>query len=174
MNTPFTCKNESCRKSFVVIYQEGLFYRDKKLPMPDLCPACRHRQRMALRSERQLYKRTCGKCAQSMFSIYPPEAPYIIYCQTCFWGNIGWDWVIDRRLYDAPDQWWWRYFLNLALKLFDNLRFSIDVLRVKALLIFLVVSKNFHLLWIFSSFLQYIFAPPETFFWIFVRQILQK
>ena len=44
---------------------------------------------MALRSERQLYKRPCDKCKESMLSTYPPNAPYQVYCQKCFWENIG-------------------------------------------------------------------------------------
>ena len=62
---------------------------EKKLPLPDHCPACRHRERMALRSERQLYRSTCAKCKDSMLSVYPPDSPYIVYCHKCFWENIG-------------------------------------------------------------------------------------
>lgn len=78
-----------CQKDFKVIPQEKKFYDDKKLPLPDQCPACRHKLRMALRNERQLYKRTCNKCHQSMLSTYPENAPYTVYCQKCFWENIG-------------------------------------------------------------------------------------
>jgi hypothetical protein len=44
---------------------------------------------MALRNERQLYKRTCDKCSAQMLSTFPKEAPYKVYCQKCFWENIG-------------------------------------------------------------------------------------
>jgi len=83
------CQHPTCGKEFLVIAQEAAFYEKKKLPLPDHCPACRHRQRMALRSERQLYDRRCSKCAQPMLSVYPQEAPYVVYCHTCFWKNIG-------------------------------------------------------------------------------------
>ena len=82
------CKNPTCGKEFIVIAAEVKFYDDKKLPLPDHCPACRHRQRMALRSERQLYRRTCDKCKTSMLSVFPEEATYIVYCNKCFWENI--------------------------------------------------------------------------------------
>ena len=82
------CQNAECKKEFIVIASEAKFYADKNLPLPDHCPACRHRQRMALRSERQLYRRTCDKCKKSMLSVYPCEAPYIVYCHSCFWENI--------------------------------------------------------------------------------------
>ena len=87
--TKLVCKNTSCGKEFIAIAQEVKFYEDKKLPLPDHCPACRHKERMALRNERQLYKRTCDKCSAQMLSTFPKEAPYKVYCQKCFWENIG-------------------------------------------------------------------------------------
>ncbi len=87
-STHLTCTNPECKKEFIVIASEQKFYEDKGLPLPDHCSACRHRQRMALRSERQLYKRTCDKCKEPTLSVYPQEAPYVVYCQKCFWENI--------------------------------------------------------------------------------------
>lgn len=84
-----SCVSADCGKQFRVIAQELKFYESKKLPLPGFCPACRHKQRMALRNERTLYRRTCGKCNKSMLTTYPPDAPYLIYCQDCFWKNIG-------------------------------------------------------------------------------------
>ncbi len=84
-----TCQEAQCGKNFTVIPQEMKFYDDKKLPLPNYCPACRHKQRMALRTERTLYKRNCDKCQQSMLSVFPQDSQYKIYCQKCFWENIG-------------------------------------------------------------------------------------
>lgn len=81
-----TCKN--CGNQFAIIAQEMKFYEIKKLPPPDCCPQCRHRQRMALRNERKLYKRDCDKCKKSMLTTYPSSVPYQVYCQKCFWENI--------------------------------------------------------------------------------------
>lgn len=83
------CNEDKCGKEFNVIPQEQKFYEDKKLPLPDQCPACRHRLRMALRNERKLYKRNCDKCKTEMLSTYPKDVEYTIYCQKCFWENIG-------------------------------------------------------------------------------------
>lgn len=88
-STQLVCKIPSCGKDFIVIPQELKFYEGKNLPLPSHCPSCRHRQRMALRTERTLYKRPCGHCGESMLSVYPESAPYKIFCQECFWGNIG-------------------------------------------------------------------------------------
>ncbi|MBT6068174.1 hypothetical protein HOG48_00285 [Candidatus Peregrinibacteria bacterium] len=87
--TILKCKNPHCEKDFHVIPQEADLYKRKNLPSPDFCPECRHRQRMALRNERKLYGRPCGKCQKQMLSTYPETAPYTVYCQECFWANIG-------------------------------------------------------------------------------------
>ena len=86
--TKCVCKHPECGKEFLVIVQEVQFYKDKKLPFPDFCPACRHKQCMALRSERKMYQRVCDKCSENMLSVYPEDAPYKVYCQKCFWENI--------------------------------------------------------------------------------------
>ncbi len=83
------CTDENCHKQFRVIPQELKLYEVKGLPLPKHCPSCRHRQRMALRSERALYRRKCAKCNEQILSVYPETAPYLIYCQPCFWANIG-------------------------------------------------------------------------------------
>ena len=81
--TVLTCKNTDCGAEFLVIPHEQKIYQKKGIPAPDFCPACRHKQRMALRNERQMYK-----CGNSMLATYPEDAPYLIYCQECFWKHI--------------------------------------------------------------------------------------
>lgn len=89
MSDVLVCQNKGCGKKFSVIPQEKEFYERKKLPLPDFCPACRHKQRMALRNERKLYKRKCAKCGEDMLATFPEDVPYTVYCQKCFWENIG-------------------------------------------------------------------------------------
>jgi hypothetical protein len=83
-----TCKNPDCSKDFLVIPQEISIYQARNIPAPDFCPACRHKQRMALRNEREMYRRSCDNCRSSMLSTYPQDAPYKVFCQKCFWENI--------------------------------------------------------------------------------------
>ncbi len=89
MSTTKECTKAECGKSFKLISQETDFYERKELPLPDLCPSCRHKQRMALRSERELYSRECSACGEKVLSTIPDSAPYKISCQKCFWENIG-------------------------------------------------------------------------------------
>ena len=83
------CSSAGCGKKFNIVPQELVFYEQKQLPLPTHCPSCRHKMRMALRSERALYRRVCGKCRESVLSTYPESAPYTVYCQECFWKHIG-------------------------------------------------------------------------------------
>ncbi|MDD5026727.1 MAG: zinc-ribbon domain containing protein [Candidatus Peribacteraceae bacterium] len=78
-----------CSKEFLVIPQEATIYDEKKLPLPDQCPACRHKRRMALRNERALHRRICTTCGSPMLTTYAPDAPYAIECQKCFWKHVG-------------------------------------------------------------------------------------
>jgi hypothetical protein len=84
-----TCSDTACGHRYSVLPRERSFYETKHLPLPSFCPTCRHRQRMALRSERQLYRRPCASCEQNTLTTYPAEAPYIVYCQECFWKHIA-------------------------------------------------------------------------------------
>ncbi len=76
-------------KEFLITDQELKFYERKGLPLPVHCPAYRHKQRMALRNERTLYKRKCDFSGESMLSTIPENAPYKVYSQKHFWEQIG-------------------------------------------------------------------------------------
>ena len=76
-----------CKKPFKIIPQEKAFYQRKDLSIPEYCPACRHKMRMALRSERALYHRVCCYCNKDCLSTILETAPYKIACPDCFWLN---------------------------------------------------------------------------------------
>jgi len=79
----------ACGTAYLVIPQEKQFYEKKGLPLPTLCPECRQKARLALRNERKLYKRACDKCQKEIISTYKPDTPYKVYCQECFWEEVG-------------------------------------------------------------------------------------
>lgn len=78
-----------CTKDFLIIDQEQSFYKRKDLPMPDNCPECRQKERLLLRNERKLFRRTCDKCKTEIISTYAPDAKYVVYCQECFWAYMS-------------------------------------------------------------------------------------
>ncbi|MDD5750715.1 MAG: hypothetical protein PHU56_03695, partial [Candidatus Pacebacteria bacterium] len=53
-----TC-NEQCTEAFKIIEPELAFYRRMNLPLPRLCPNCRHYQRLKQRNPLKLWKRQC-------------------------------------------------------------------------------------------------------------------
>jgi hypothetical protein len=81
------CKK--CQKEFLIIPQEQKFYKQKNLPAPVNCHECRRHRRQSLRNERKLYKRNCDKCKMELMSTYPENSPYTIYCEKCYFDEIG-------------------------------------------------------------------------------------
>ncbi|MBI4599482.1 hypothetical protein HY732_01005 [Candidatus Uhrbacteria bacterium] len=104
-----TC-TEQCTRGFK-IKRKGLeFYRSMKLPLPRLCPNCRHYQRLAQRSSIFLHQRSCAcagaqsrnnvykntvqhahgasPCPNKFKTIYNPAAPEIVYCEECYRNEV--------------------------------------------------------------------------------------
>ena len=89
-----TCKN--CQQSFEIAEDDLKFYKKvspifegKKylIPVPSLCPECRHQRMAVWRNERSIYKRKCGLCFKEIISEYSPDKNYITYCKDCFWSD---------------------------------------------------------------------------------------
>src|SRR3989338_7109764 len=104
--------NEQCTQAFRIISSELEFYRQMNLPLPRLCPNCRHFQRIKQRNPLRLWHRKC-KCAgeasenkvyqntadhihhsktehcQNEFeTTYAPERPEIVYCEACYLREV--------------------------------------------------------------------------------------
>ncbi len=93
-----TCTNPWCKQPFEVTDDDLTFYEKvspvfggKKyaIPAPSQCPMCRMQRRSAWRNERSLFSRTCNRCNKNIIALYPEEAPFPVYCHTCWWGQ---DW----------------------------------------------------------------------------------
>ncbi|MEK7635798.1 MAG: hypothetical protein AAB405_01765 [Patescibacteria group bacterium] len=106
--------NEQCTQAFKIIQPELDFYRKMNLPLPRLCPNCRHYQRLKQRNPLKLWKRQCqcqgieGKnpnntniyqntinhfhnqdhCPNEFETTYSPERPEIVYCEKCYQAEI--------------------------------------------------------------------------------------
>lgn len=79
----------TCKKPFRIIAQEESFYTKKGLPVPTNCPECRQKKRLLKRNERKLYRRNCDKCKKQIISTYSADSKYTVYCQDCFWKEMG-------------------------------------------------------------------------------------
>ncbi|MFH1161835.1 MAG: hypothetical protein V1696_00970 [Candidatus Jorgensenbacteria bacterium] len=98
--------NHQCTTAFKVIPEELAFYRRMNLPLPRLCPNCRHYERLKQRNPLKLWHRTCqcaggksengvyentithphgtGHCLNEFETSYAPERKEIVYCESCY------------------------------------------------------------------------------------------
>ncbi|KKS45183.1 MAG: hypothetical protein UV08_C0007G0028 [Parcubacteria group bacterium GW2011_GWA2_42_18] len=97
------CQN--CKNKFTIEPEDFSFYEKissasgGKVPPPTFCPECRMIRRFSAINIWSLYKRSCGRCGDSIISIYAPENPRIVYCLTCWWAD-DWDGTEYGREYN--------------------------------------------------------------------------
>jgi len=91
------CQN--CKKEFTVEPEDFNFYKKINVPAPTFCPDCRFQRRLMFWNPLTLYRRPCDLCKNFSVSAYPPDAPYKIYCPTCWWSD-KWDSFQYGRDYD--------------------------------------------------------------------------
>lgn len=103
-----------CTSAFRVIPQELEFYRRMKLPLPRLCPNCRHFERVRKLTPFKLWKRRCdcgqandlklktentyrnivepfhkrGPCPNGFETSYSPERDEVVYCEECYKSEV--------------------------------------------------------------------------------------
>lgn len=102
--------NDNCATAFKIIPQELAFYRKMNLPLPRLCPNCRHGERIKQRnpmklwvrkcncagekSENQIYQNTIkhfhgdGHCPNEFETTYSPKRKEIVFCEECYKREI--------------------------------------------------------------------------------------
>ena len=84
-----TC-NQQCTEAFKIIPEELQFYKRMNLPLPRLCPNCRHYERLAQRNPLKLWHRKCMKpgCNNEFETSYSPDRPEIVYCEKCYQQEV--------------------------------------------------------------------------------------
>ena len=106
--------NEQCTTAFKIIPQELEFYRKMNLPLPRLCPNCRHYQRLKQRNPLKLWHRQCQcqgqtgnnsnnpniyqntiththgtePCPNEFETTYSPDRKEIVYCERCYQQEV--------------------------------------------------------------------------------------
>jgi len=90
--------NQQCTEAFKIIEPEFQFYKRMNLPLPKLCPNCRHYERLAQRNPLKLWHRQCmcdkenhnheGRCEVEFETSYSPDRPEIVYCERCYQQEI--------------------------------------------------------------------------------------
>ena len=82
--------SEQCTEAFKIIPDEFKFYKRMNLPLPRLCPNCRHYERLKQRNPLRLWHRKCMKegCQNEFETSYAPDRPEIIYCERCYQQEV--------------------------------------------------------------------------------------
>ena len=106
---------EQCTTAFKIIPQELEFYRKMNLPLPRLCPNCRHYARLRQRNPLKLWKRRCmcngetsqtaqtsqtyrntathrhgqSSCTEEFETSYSPDRAEIVYCENCYNNEVA-------------------------------------------------------------------------------------
>ncbi|MES2930946.1 MAG: hypothetical protein V4665_04150 [Patescibacteria group bacterium] len=88
----------SCTKNYRIIPNEFTFYQKLSIPLPRLCPDCRHMRRIEARGPNKLWQRKCicakenhdhaGECPNQFQTSYSPERTEIIYCEACYQREV--------------------------------------------------------------------------------------
>ena len=83
--------HEQCITAFKIIEPEFKFLKKMNLPLPRLCPNCRHYERLNQRNPFKLWHRKCMKegCANEFETSYAPDRPEIIYCESCYNAEVA-------------------------------------------------------------------------------------
>ncbi len=103
--------NDGCTTAFRIIPQELEFYKKVHLPLPKMCPNCRHYERLGRKNPITLYDRNCdcingtsknsvyknlathvhneNTCGAEFKTPYAPTRPEIIYCEQCYQSEVA-------------------------------------------------------------------------------------
>lgn len=97
-----------CNSAFTLQDADLAFYQKIEVPLPTQCPFHRKLRRLMFRNDRKLYRRNCDLCNQSMISVYQADAPFPVYCPSCWWSD-KWNASLFGRRYDPAksffEQW---------------------------------------------------------------------
>ncbi len=115
LNEVFECAhqgmcNEKCTEAFRIIPRELQFYRRMNIPLPVICPNCRHSKRFQTKNPAHFWSRTCAcagtqsangvyknttehlhnkdKCNEKFQTSYSPDRPEIVYCEKCYQQEV--------------------------------------------------------------------------------------
>ena len=81
-----TC--EASSKPYRIIPQELAFYKKQGIPVPQRSPDQRHRDRIALRNPRRMWKRKCVKCETEIQTSYASDRAERVYCEDCYLKEV--------------------------------------------------------------------------------------
>lgn len=81
--------NHQCTHAFKITASDLNFYKRMGIPIPKLCPNCRHFARLAQRNPIKLWTRQCAKCGKEIKTSYAPDRPETVYCKQCYNNEVA-------------------------------------------------------------------------------------
>jgi hypothetical protein len=100
-----------CTTAFRVLPEDINMYKLLSVPLPTLCPNCRHGERLAKRNPLEIWERTCAcrgnqaidgrytntathfhaeeVCPNIFKTSYPPGSTDIVYCEQCYQNEVS-------------------------------------------------------------------------------------
>jgi len=78
--------NQQCTEVFKILPNELQFYRQMNLPIPRICPNCRHCERLKFINPFKLWHRRCmnDNCQNEFETAISPDRKEIVYCEKCY------------------------------------------------------------------------------------------
>jgi hypothetical protein len=83
--------SHQCTVAFKITPDELQFYRTNDIPLPELCPNCRHYDRLSNRNPIKLWNRKCMNegCLNEFETTYSPDRKEIVYCKQCYQNIVN-------------------------------------------------------------------------------------
>lgn len=94
-----TC-TDHCTSVFTIIPMELEFLRSQSIPLPRMCPNCRHIRRVKQKNPMKLWQRACmckgsanhphgiSTCSTQVSTTFSPGRPDLIYCHECYQAEL--------------------------------------------------------------------------------------
>ena len=93
------CRHK-CATAFRLVGDELTLLKALGVPLPTLCPNCRHMERIKLLNPLKLWHRQCmcdkknhshggEKCPNEFETPYAPDRPEIVYCESCYNAEVA-------------------------------------------------------------------------------------
>jgi hypothetical protein len=88
----------SCTTAFRITPDEFQFYQRLDIPIPRICPNCRHSNRFLKHNPLNFWHRKCMsdgqhqgevKCQNEFETTYSPERSEIVYCESCYQNEVS-------------------------------------------------------------------------------------
>lgn len=73
---------------FQITGRELALYQQMRLPLPDSNFKSRYIERLARYNPRKLHDRKCQKCGLDFKTTFPPDSPFIVFCESCFTNSL--------------------------------------------------------------------------------------